>query len=90
MAAGVEQLRNRRLVIWVDNAGSVAIWRKGYSNKGRMCSTLVAAIAAVASAVGCEVELRKISRCSDVGLQLADYLSKGEFGSCRQLSRQSG
>ena len=36
------------------------------------------------------VELRKISRCSDVGLQLADYLSKGEFGSCRQLSRQSG
>ena len=56
MAAGVEQLRNRRLVIWVDNAGSVAIWRKGYSNKCRLCSTLVAAIAAVASAVGCDVD----------------------------------
>ena len=50
----------------------------------------MAAIAAVSAAVGCEVEVRKISRCSDVGSQLADHLSKGEFGSCRQLSQQLG
>ena len=70
--------------------GQWQFWRKGYSNKCRLCSTLVAAIAAVSAAVGCEVELRKISRCSDVGSQLADHLSKGEFGSCRQLSQQLG
>ena len=90
VAAGVGLLRNRRLIIWVDNAGSVAIWRKGYSNRCMLCTTLVAAIAAVAAAVGCMVELRKVARCSDVGSRLADHLSKGNFGECRQLARQCG
>ena len=90
VAAGVGLVRNRRLIIWVDNAGSVAIWRKGYSNRCMLCTTLVAAIAAVAAAVGCRVELRKVARCSDVGSRLADHLSKGNFGECRQLARQCG
>ena len=76
VAAGVGLLRNRRLIIWVDNAGSVAIWKKGYSNRCRLCTTLVAAIAAVEAAVGCVVELRKVARCSDVGSQMADHLSR--------------
>ena len=88
VAAAAGLVRNRRLVIWVDNAGSVAIWKKGYSNKCRLCTTLVAAIAAVAAAVGCAVELRKVTRCSDVGSQLADHLSKGNFRECRQLAQE--
>ena len=39
-AAAADQLRNRRLVIWVDNDGSVAIWHKGYSNRCKLSSTL--------------------------------------------------
>ena len=90
VVVAADQLRNRRLVIWVDNAGSVAIWRKGYSNKCRLSSTLVAAMAAVAAGLGCQVAVRKIARCSDVGSQLADHLSKGNFDGCRRLAQQTG
>ena len=87
VTAVADQLRNRRLVIWVDNAGSVAIWRKGYSSRCKLSSTLVSAVAA---GLGCRVEVRKITRCSDVGSQLADHLSKGNFGECRRLAQQTG
>ena len=84
VAAAADQLRNRRLVIWVDNAGSVAIWRKGYSNKCRLSSTLVAAMAAVAAGLGCQVEVVKITRCSSKGAVLADLVSKARFWEFRE------
>jgi hypothetical protein len=65
--------------MWVDNAGSVAIWRKGYSNKCGLCTTLVKAINTVSTAAGCPVTIEKITRCSDTGSELADELSKGRF-----------
>ena len=65
--------------IWVDNAGSVGFWCKGYSTSCRLCATIVEAIAAIASGLGCNVDIKKITRCSTPKADMADALSKGAF-----------
>jgi len=65
--------------IWVDNAGSVQIWKKGYSNHCIIANTLVKAIATVAAGIGCKITIEKIRRCSSPPAQMADALSKAEF-----------
>ncbi len=65
--------------IWVDNFGSVRIWKKGYSSSCALCNTLVKAMATVAAAFGCRVTLEKIRRCSTKPAILADLLSKADF-----------
>ena len=39
----------------------------------------MAAIGRVAAAIGCTVTIEKITRCSNDGATLADFLSKGRF-----------
>lgn len=78
LAAGFDRCRGRPIVIWVDNAGSVAIWRKGYSFSCPLSTTLVAAIGRLAAAAGSTVYIQKITRCSGTGSTLADLLSKGK------------
>jgi hypothetical protein len=53
VAAAVDKCRDQPVRIWVDNIGSVKIWKKGYSSRCDLCSTLVTAIATVAAAIGC-------------------------------------
>ena len=72
--------------VWVDNAGSVAIWKKGYSNNCRLSTTIVTATAAICAAIGCSLNVLKITRCSNVGAVLADALSKAEFQKCRDTA----
>jgi hypothetical protein len=79
VSAGRRFCRQRPVRIWVDNSGSVGIWRKGYSTRCALCTTLVAAIGRVAAAIGCTVTIDKITRCSNDGATLADELSKGRF-----------
>ena len=81
LAAGAHLCRGMPVNIWVDNAGSVQIWKKGYATTCQLSSALVRAIACVADAIDCRVDLVKVRRCSDTGPILADYLSKGQF--CR-------
>jgi hypothetical protein len=71
--------QSRPVRIWVDNSGSVAIWRKGYSSTCPLCTTLVAAIGRVAAAIGASVSIDKITRCDGTGATLADELSKGRL-----------
>jgi hypothetical protein len=73
--------------IWVDNAGSVRIWQKGYSSSCALCTTLVKAIATVAAGVRCRVGIEKITRCSNKDALYADMLSKAQF---RQFRATSG
>lgn len=80
-----EMLFGKLLIIWVDNSGSVFVYGKGYSTTCNLCCTLIGAIHEVATAIGCEVELRKIRRCSNLGATAADHLSKADFGSFKQL-----
>ena len=77
LCAAAERCRNFCVRFWVDNAGSVFIFKKGYSNSCTLSSTLVAAIAEVAAGIGCRVELCKITRCSTPQADMADSLSKG-------------
>ena len=85
-----EKCRSSPVNIWVDNAGSVGVWRKGYSNFCRLCTTLVKAISVVAAGLGCTVEVKKITRCSSRGAVLADMLSKAQFADCYALGREGG
>ena len=84
IASGAALCRSKPVRIWVDNAGSVAIWRKGYSNSCPLCTTLVAAIGRVAAALGSVVAIDKITRCSNTSATLADELSKGRLSRFRQ------
>jgi hypothetical protein len=83
VAAGHAKFANRQVTIWVDNAGSVAIWKKGYSTRCRLSSTIVTTIHAIASAVGCIVHIEKITRCSTPEAAAADAISKGAFSTAR-------
>ena len=74
----------RPLRIWVDNAGSVGVWKKGYSNFCRLCTTVVKAISVVAAGLGCQVDVVKITRCSSPGAVLADLVSKARFAEFRE------
>jgi hypothetical protein len=90
VAAGHHLLRNKQVIIWVDNAGAVAIWNKGYSTRCALSSTIVSAISAVAAAIGCTVFIKKIARCSAAGAVMADHLSKANFQWFRQHAAQVG
>jgi hypothetical protein len=79
LAAALPLCRGRPVKIWVDNSGSVHIWRKGYATTCQLSSCLVRAIACIADAVDCRVDLVDVRRCSSTGPILADDLSKGLF-----------
>ena len=79
VAAGADLCRGRPVRIWVDNYGSVAIFKKGYSTSCALSSALASAIAIVCTAIGCRLTIDKITRCSSTGAILADELSKGRF-----------
>lgn len=82
-------IKNNPVKIWVDNAGSVAIWRKGYSTSCRLCATIVKAIATITASLGCQLDILKITRCSTLDADLADALSKGAFNRFWDLNRTS-
>ena len=85
-----ETCRSRPLRIWVDNAGSVGVWRKGYSSYCGLCTTIVKAISVVAAGLGCHVDILKVSRCSGQGAIMADLISKASFNELRQRSQEWG
>ena len=67
VAAGHQVCRGQTLQVWVDNAGSVEVYRKGYSRNCRFCTTLLKAMAMVAAGIGCRLEVIKITRCTGTG-----------------------
>jgi len=90
VASAHRECRGRTLQVWVDNAGSVEVFRKGYSRNCRLCTTLVKAMATVAAGIGCRLEVLKITRCSSTGAVLADQLSKARFKDFRDTARIAG
>jgi len=90
LVAAPQLCRYNAVRVWVDNSGSVAIWKKGYSNSCDICNTIVRAIATVAAALGCRFFIEKITRCSTPEAVLADLLSKGDMGEFWRQSRLVG
>ena len=66
LTAGAELVRNRSLIVQVDNAGSVAIFKKGWCTSCMLCTTLALAIAEVAAALNCRIKIKKVLTCSSV------------------------
>jgi hypothetical protein len=86
VTAGAAWCHGRPVRVWVDNIGSVTIWKKGYSTRCALCTTLVKATATVATAIGCRLEVVKIRRCSTPGAVMADCLSKADFNGFRRTA----
>jgi hypothetical protein len=82
--------RGQTLRVWVDNAGAVDVFRRGYSRSCRLCTTIAKAAATVAAAIGCRLEVIKITRCSATGPRLADHLSKAKFKAFREGAAAAG
>jgi hypothetical protein len=66
------------------------VYKKGYSRNCRLCTTIAKAAATVAAAIGCRLEVVKITRCSSDGAKMADQLSKARFGQFRQTAAAAG
>ena len=79
------RVRGQDLIMWVDNSGSVAIYEKGWCESCMLCTTLVLAISQVAASLQCQLEIRKIKRCSNAGSVAADAISKAEFANFRKI-----
>jgi len=90
VAANFDRCRYRPVTIWVDNSGSVGVWEKGYSNHCSLSNTLVKAISTIAAAGGCQLYIRKITRCSNTGANVADHLSKGRWKLAKQEAAGAG
>ncbi len=90
VTAAHQVCRGQTLQVWVDNAGSVEVYRKGYIRNCRLCTTLAKAMATVAAGIGCRLEVLKITRCTGTGATLADQLSKARFSAFRQTAAQEG
>ena len=70
--------RNSEVIIHCDNAGFVAVYKKKHSH----CPysyTLAKAINNVGPGLGCRVKVEKTRRCSGLGEEVADTLSKGDW-----------
>ena len=88
VCGGYTMLRGQPLKIYVDNAGSVEIWKKGYSTSCALSTTLVLALHTVATGLGCQVDLIKITRCSTAWAEMPDALSKAHFRRFWDLARR--
>ena len=90
MATLSDKFRLQPVRMYVDNAGSVGIWSKGYSNNCTLSNTIVKAIGTIAAGLGCRLEIVKVARCSDRGPIMADMLSKAQFQRFRQYAESAG
>ena len=79
VAAGHEQCKGKDVRVWVDNIGSVMIFKKGYSVTCSFATCVARAIAVVAAGIGCRMYVEKITRCSTRSAEAADALSKADF-----------
>ena len=79
------QVRNKQVVVMVDNEGSVRMYGKGWTTKCQICNTILVAINEIAVALNAEVFVNKITRCSDDQSKAADALSKMKLKYFRNL-----
>lgn len=79
ISTAAQQVSGRPIRFWVDNKGSCGIWKHGFSSSCLLSNCIVKTIAAVAAALGCQVDICKITRCNGAGAVMADALSKADW-----------
>ena len=90
LAAGASDCMNRAVNFRLDNMSAVYVWRKGYSSRDRLSSTVVKAVFDLAQLLNTSPFVTKVARCSTRGAAAVDALSKGEFDVFFRLSPKSG
>ena len=89
LAVGAASLCNKAVKFRIDNMSAVYSWRKGYSTKDKLASTLVKAIYDLGRRLNCEIFITKVARCSTQGALAADLLSKGDIRAFYELCPNS-
>ena len=89
MAAHPEKCRNKALVFRTDNMSAVYTWRKGYSNRDKLSTSLVKALYDLSRFLNCSVYITKVARCSTPAASAADCLSKGDWDGFFKFSPNS-
>ena len=74
-----DRLRNRQAVSYVDNAGSVVWFNKGWAKNCNQGNTIIRAIYLVATALNCDLWVEKVSCCTSPQTEAADALSKCDY-----------
>ena len=80
-----DRIRNKQVVVMVDNDGAVKMYHKGWTTKCQLCNTIMVAMDEIAAALNVELFIEKIRRCSNVEAKAADALSKSDFSFFRKL-----
>ena len=89
LAVGAGALCNKAINFRIDNMSAVYSWRKGYSTKDPLASTLVKAIYDLGRRLNCNIFITKVARCSTQGALAADLLSKGDIKTFYELCPDS-
>ena len=78
-------IRNKALEVYIDNQGTVDIFKKGYSCQDQYSYTLVKALFDVCQGLNAQVTITKIRRCSTDMAIVADHLSKANIREARRI-----
>ena len=75
-----DRVRNKQVVAYVDNMGSVIWHSKGWAKQCNLGNTVIRAVYLVATALNCDLWVEKVSRCSSPETEAVDALSKCDYG----------
>ena len=76
LVCGGNMLSGKQLKVFVDNDGSVRMWKKGWCMVCDLCNSILVALHQVSTALACELFICGIMRCSNEKAEAADALSK--------------
>ena len=85
LCAAPDTVRNKQVVVMVDNEGSVRMFQKGWTTKCQLCNTILGAMNEVATALNTDIFVQKIRRCSNDQAKAADALSKMDLKCFREM-----
>ena len=81
-----DKVRNKAFVTYIDNAGSCAVWRKGYDLHCGTTDTVLRACDFISVAMCSTPYVAKIARRSTPGAVAADALSKSDWREVQEVT----
>ena len=72
-------VRNKQVVAFIDNIGSVHWWAKGWTNGCNLGNSVIGALHLVTKALNVELFIQHVPRCSCREALVADAISKSNF-----------
>ena len=89
LASAPEKLRNKQVVAFVDNIGSVIWWEKGWAKGCQLGNTVIRALYLLTKSLNCDLWVEHIHRCSCREARAADAILKSDFRVLRQEMREA-